>query len=1079
MKQIFKRTFAAGLSLSLLLGQGAMASEALGHDLHERTVRLSEGTHVTKELFWSDTYADLRTGQYIAYTPNAGVVPAVTYGTGSVLNKNTLTTMAKALEASGKRVVGGANGDFYVVATGQPLGIVVTEGVVRSSSSYHYAVGFRSDGTAFIGKPGLTVTATMGGERVDVPGGVNKIRQLTGKDNGGLLLLTGDFGANTQNTAAGVDVILRPLLDQEQVVEPLPPLEPLEGTVPSPEEGQEASSEEVPLEGEASPEESALPEEGDQAPEETEPPVTEPPVTEPPVAEPQPDPGADLPRSTVLKIGNRTRCVVEAVVEATGATAIPEGCFVLTMNGKDDAAVLEKLRALRVGQEVDIDVESADPRWSEAVEAIGGMYRLLENGELGTNLSSERTARTAIGIKPDGTVLLYTLDGKQPGHSVGATFTQIAMRLRELGCVEAIGLDGGGSTMLGATTPGQENFQLTNRPADGSERAVSTAIFLTTTLAATGEPAYLQVEAEHELLLAGAGTTLSATVVDTGYRTMGPAQSPVYTAQGGGSVEGNLYTAGTGDAAVTVTAHQGTGLTGELRLTTVRTPDSISLTNEATGGRVDTMALEPGESMDLKASATWRKLELHSQDGCYIWSCDPEVGTITAEGVFTAGEKTASGNITVTAGDRTLTVPVNVAGHIKTLEDFEGENPFASTEEAAALLTGDLTHVKAGRKSLLVDYSVNEEGRARFDTDLAIPAGENHLGFWVYGDGSGNSLVPLCLTGDGETEGAEVLLDFTGWKHVVTALPQGTEKLRGFQLTQKGEAGTGRFWLDQLTTSNEALEDVTAPIVHVEVENNLLTASVGDNVDKVFSTGQVTAAYDGKALEGSWNATSGTFTAALPESDGLSHRITVTARDQSGNLGRASWDIRGESQVEFLDMVDHWAASYAGYLYEQGITKGVTEGEERYYQPGTNITRAEFFTMVARWMGLDLTEFESVELPFADTAEIPDWALGAVKAMYQKGIVQGSLEEGAYYAHPTAGITRGEVMTILGRTQQKGWGEDDLGRFSDQAEVADWARGYVRVLVGQGIVNGYEDGTLKPAAPMTRGEVAKVLYAFR
>ena len=157
----------------------------------------------------------------------------------------------------------------------------------------------------------------------------------------------------------------------------------------------------------------------------------------------------------------------------------------------------------------------------------------------------------------------------------------------------------------------------------------------------------------------------------------------------------------------------------------------------------------------------------------------------------------------------------------------------------------------------------------------------------------------------------------------------------------------------------------------------------------------------------------------------------------------------------------------------------MTEGEERYYQPGTNITRAEFFTMVARWMGLDLTEFESVELPFADTAEIPDWALGAVKAMYQKGIVQGSLEEGAYYAHPTAGITRGEVMTILGRTQQKGWGEDDLSRFSDQAEVADWARGYVRVLVGQGIVNGYEDGTLKPAAPMTRGEVAKVLYAFR
>ena len=1080
MKHFTKRLSAAGLALSLLAGQSAMASEAMGHDLHESTTRLSAGTSITKELFWSDTYSDLRTGQYLTYVPNADVTPAVAYGGDWVLNKATLTAMAQSLEAQGRRVVGGANGDFYVVATGQPLGIVVTEGVVRSSSSYHYAIGFRTDGTAFIGQPGMTVTATMNGERVNVPGGINKVRQLTGKDNGGLLLLTGDFGSSTQNTSPGVDVVLRPLEDQWAVLEPPvtgePPVsEPVPEPTASP-EGETAGESEalLPPEGEK------MPSEGEETSAEGEETPAEGEGQEPADPVPFTDPGADLPRSKELKINSRTRCQVVSVNEATGAGAIPEGCFVLTMNGKDDETILAKLRALQPGSQVDIDVQCADPRWAECTEAIGGMYRLLENGEIGKNLSAERTARTAIGIKPDGTVIFYTMDGKQPGYSVGATFTQIAMRLKEMGCVEAIGLDGGGSTMIGAATPAQDVFQLTNKPADGSQRAVSTAIFLTTGLTATGEPGYLQVTPAADFLLAGASAGMSADLIDTGYRAMGPAASPVYTAQGGGTVNGNVYTAGAESGSVTITAHQGTSLTGSAMVTVVKTPDSISLTNEATGNPVTTVALEPGESIDLKASAVWRKQTLLSQDSCYVWKCDAQVGTITSDGVFTAGEKSAAGNLAVTAGDKSLTIPVSVAGHIKTLADFEGENPFTTNENAAAILTGDLTHVKAGWKSLLVDYNVDEKGEARFGAGLVIPAGENHLGFWLYGDGSGNGLAPLCLTGDGEITGPETVLDFTGWKHIVLALPQGTEKLGGFLIAQKEETGAGRLWLDQLTTANEALEDMTPPVVHVKVENNVLTATVEDNVDKAFATGQVTAQLDGKDLPGSWNATSGTFTAALPASDGLSHRLTVTAADQSGNLGRASWDIQGESQMSFADMENHWAASFAGYLYEQGITKGVSAEEGVvYYQPGANITRAEFFTMVARWMGLDLAQYESVELPFADVNEIPEWALTAVKAMYQKGIVQGSLENGALYAHPGATITRGEVMTILGRTQQRGWGEDDLSRFSDQDGVADWARGYVQVLVGQGIVNGYEDGTLKPGASMTRGEVAKVLYAFR
>ena len=166
-----------------------------------------------------------------------------------IFSNATLSAMARTLEAEGKRVVGGTNGDFYVLTTGQPLGMVVTDGVVRSSSSYHSAIGFRSDGTAFVGTPNLYVSAVMLGERVTVFGGVNKVRQVRSADGGGLTLLTPDFGKTTQNTSPGVDVFLRVLTVEEAIDARQPQTTPQ----PEPEPVQAASAPEA--EAEPAPEE--------------------------------------------------------------------------------------------------------------------------------------------------------------------------------------------------------------------------------------------------------------------------------------------------------------------------------------------------------------------------------------------------------------------------------------------------------------------------------------------------------------------------------------------------------------------------------------------------------------------------------------------------------------------------------------------------------------------------------------------------------------------------------------------------------------------------------------------------------
>lgn len=120
MKRLGTKVTAAALALVLGLSPLASASEALGHDIHSGSVELSVGTSLTRQIFWSDTYSDLRTEHYLTYTPNTSVTPTVSYGS-AIASRTTLTEMAQTLKAEGKRVVGGTNGDYYVVATGTPL----------------------------------------------------------------------------------------------------------------------------------------------------------------------------------------------------------------------------------------------------------------------------------------------------------------------------------------------------------------------------------------------------------------------------------------------------------------------------------------------------------------------------------------------------------------------------------------------------------------------------------------------------------------------------------------------------------------------------------------------------------------------------------------------------------------------------------------------------------------------------------------------------------------------------------------------------------------------------------------------
>lgn len=113
-----------------------------------------------------------------------------------------------------------------------------------------------------------------------------------------------------------------------------------------------------------------------------------------------------------------------------------------------------------------------------AVAGIGGGESDATPGTLlvrgGKNLGETarvdpraRHPRTAVGVNENGRLIVLVVDGRQPGWSVGATLPELGSLMVELGAVDAVALDGGGSSTFVFAPPGGD--RVSNRPSDGSE----------------------------------------------------------------------------------------------------------------------------------------------------------------------------------------------------------------------------------------------------------------------------------------------------------------------------------------------------------------------------------------------------------------------------------------------------------------------------------------------------------------------------------------------------------------------------------------------------------------------------------
>jgi hypothetical protein len=175
-----------------------------------------------------------------------------------------------------------------------------------------------------------------------------------------------------------------------------------------------------------------------------------------------------------------TRVMVSAageilVVNAEGrGMSIPDGGCVLSVVGPRAASAAKAT----VGAVAAISL-GTNPPWPGLRHAIGGGPRLVANGKPYVTSTTEHfrsdvaqgaAPRTAVGLLPNGDVLLVAVDGRQPGYSVGITLGELALFLTKLGCKDAMNLDGGGSTTFVI------DGRLANHPSDGAQRTVSNAL---------------------------------------------------------------------------------------------------------------------------------------------------------------------------------------------------------------------------------------------------------------------------------------------------------------------------------------------------------------------------------------------------------------------------------------------------------------------------------------------------------------------------------------------------------------------------------------------------------------------------
>lgn len=186
----------------------------------------------------------------------------------------------------------------------------------------------------------------------------------------------------------------------------------------------------------------------------------------------------------------------------------------------------------------------------------------------------------------------------------------------------------------------------------------------------------------------------------------------------------------------------------------------------------------------------------------------------------------------------------------------------------------------------------------------------------------------------------------------------------------------------------------------------------------------------------------------------------------SGNVDLDFW-FDAEDDL-FSDVTENdWFYNTVMAAYDNGVVSGMGDGT---FAPYDKALRGQVVTMLHRIMGKPAAESEA---GFTDLTA--DYYIEAVNWAAETGVVKGYSET---EFSPDGCITRQDLVTLLYRMEQSPEPVGDLSGYTDASDVRDYAQDAMKWAVEKGIINGYEDNTLRPAGEATRAEVCAVLMRY-
>lgn len=395
--------------------------------------------------------------------------------------------------------------------------------------------------------------------------------------------------------------------------------------------------------------------------------------------------------------------------------------------------------------QAEADQSAKQGKTVKILEAVDALVAMVWDGKVVITESgnSGYYPRTCVGIKADGTVVLFQADGTMAPRSVGYTAAEEARMMVALGCVAAIQLDEGGSSTYISQREGEQDVTMRNTPAGGSERVVSGTILVVSTVAASGEFDHAAVTPDDEYYTPGSSVTLTAEAMDySGAAAKALPEDAVFTVSDAsmgtvtatdlsGSSASAVFTSSGKTGDVTVNLVSGGQTVGSAVLH-VQNPDRLAFAS-------DEVNLNYKDVSDLGFKATYQTETVHLQDNDIQWSIsDPGAGSFSGN-LFTVTDNVKySGSPTVTAvrGDLTASVTVNIGMEPTMIIDGGDADPWDYSTIGTTVdetFSGIASNAVAVGHYALVGRGGVVKGSVVSDTDEAYAGQERAEGLYPAG----------------------------------------------------------------------------------------------------------------------------------------------------------------------------------------------------------------------------------------------------------------------------------------------------------------------------------------------------------